>query len=628
MALGDPSPPREIGSPAPHGSSQPVQFTRHLGVVSDAAATPWALEVEGDAGSPGFELDLLQYWHTIWKRRFLILAAIASCLVVAAAVTLLATPIYTAQTTIQIDRKIAKVVNIQDVEPREEVGQSEEFYQTQYGLLKSRALVERVTDTLGLASSPTFLHATGLDRFSAHTSDSARGAKLFREAVLKRVTSSLGVNPVRGSRLVTLTFDSPDPNVAAQVANSFADSFIATDLERRFESSSYARDFLEKQLALAKTRLEDSERAAVAYAIDQQIINLHDADTASDPNATEPLVEMNLAALDTAYANAQAARIAAQSKWNQAQASAGLGLPEILQSPTIQDLSQDKAKLESQYQDQLRLFKPGYPAMQQLKAQIDEINSRIQSEAATIRDSLKENYSAALKQEQSLKGQVDTLKASDLDLKNRSIRYNFLQREVDTNRALYDGLLQRYKEVGVTGGVAANNVSIVDRAESPLKPSKPQPAFDMALALVIGMGLGVLAAFGVEALDQAIRNPGDIEAKLGVPFSGRRSPADEGRNAAGGDEGRALGVLGGPLLRPHGVAVLHVDGCAAEPGRGQRPAGRGQVNDRAGPRREPRQAGRQDAARRCGSKTTLLAHAPCSGAGTWPQQLPYRRRLI
>ena len=148
---------------------------------------------------------------------------------------MLSTPIYTAKATLQIDREVANVVNMQNVQPQEEQGESEEFYQTQYGLLKSPALAERVISTLGLANSPLFLHAAGLKPLPADQQNAARARAVFDEKVFKKVSSSLAVDPVRGSRLVALSFDSPDPNIAAQVANSFADNFIQTNLERRFE---------------------------------------------------------------------------------------------------------------------------------------------------------------------------------------------------------------------------------------------------------------------------------------------------------------------------------------------------------------------------------------------------------
>ncbi len=524
MALGESDQRREGGAFYESGRQRLELARPEHGY--ETGVTPWVSETAAEGEPPGFELDLLQYWHVVWKHRLLFLCAIVGSLAVAIAITVLSTPIYTARVTLQIDREAAKVVNLQDVQPREEVGQSEEFYQTQYGHLVAKLLVASLPNGLSArsawrarASSSTPPGSSSPPAKPNEPGESARAQ--FRELVLNRVMTNLGVDPVRGSRLVTLSFDSPDPGMAATVVNSFADSFIKINLERRFESSSYARDFLEQQIALAKIRLEDSERAAVQYAIDQQIINLHDdSSQTGGPSASESLVDRNLSALDTSYAAAQADRIDAESKWRQASAAEGLGLTQVLADPTVQELSQEKAKLEAQYQDEMRLFRPSYPPALQLKAQIDELNQKIESEVSNIKNSLHANYMAALSREQQLEAQVNTLKASELNLKDRSIKYNSLQREADTNRTLYDGLLQRYKEVGVTGGVTANNVSVVDRAEAPLKPSRPKPLLNLAVALVAGLGLGALAVFGAEALDQAIRSPADVEQKLGMPLLG------------------------------------------------------------------------------------------------------------
>ncbi len=507
--------------PQRKGPDAAVSPLRQLYGADVAAAGPVWSAAPSDAFSEGdVGIDLLHYWNILWKHRWIILGAAAAGVIIATTVTLLTTPVYTAETTLQIDREAAKVVNIQEVTPREDLGQSEEFYQTQYGLLRNTALANRVIGALSLESAPAFLHASGLDRNKYIHDTSVRGRELFHQAVLKEVMHSLGVNPVRGSRLVDLTYDSPDSNVAAQVVNSFATNFIEMNLARRYEASSYARNFLETQLATVKARLEDSERQAVNYAVSQQIITLHDADTGASPGEAEPLVEKNLAALDAAYASAQADRIAAEAKWSLAKATPGLGLPEVLQNQAIQELSQEEAKLQSKYEQQLQLFKPGYPEMRQLKAQIDELNARIGEEANTIKSSLYESYRAALQKEQSLQSQVDALKQQDLNLKDRSIAYGVLQREVDTNRVLYNGLLERYKEIGVTAGIASNNISVVNQASPPLKPSKPRLLVNLALGLIAGLGLGGMAAFGAEVLDQALREPKDIEIKLGVPLIG------------------------------------------------------------------------------------------------------------
>src|ERR1019366_7486525 len=240
----------------------------------------------------------------------------------------------------------------------------------------------------------------------------------------------------------------------------------------------------------------------------------------SEQAPQQSLAAANLEAFNTSLAAAKTARILAEQNWREAAATPGLGLPQILLSPTVQELSQERAKLNANYQNQLRIFKPDYPDMLQLKAQIDEIDRQLDLQASTIRASLKAQYEAALKNENELSGQVGGLKSSVLDLRQRSIEYNNLQPEVDTSQSLYDGLLQRYKEVGVAGGIASNNISIVDRAEPPLRPSKPRPVLNMGLAGLAGVVIGVGLAFVREALDQGVRAPSDVDTKIGVPFLG------------------------------------------------------------------------------------------------------------
>jgi capsular exopolysaccharide synthesis family protein len=500
-----------------------IVVNRATPLASESVANDARIVYPADQVSNGSRL--LDYWRVVWKRKFVVGACVLACIAIAIAATLLTTPIYTASSTIQIDREASKVVNLQDVTPREDAGQTDEFYQTQYGLLRSKALIERVVDTLELQDSSQYLRTVGLDRSPLRRATSQLGLRMFREDIIRRLSGAFSVQPVRGSRLVTLSFDSPDPAVASWITNNFASSFIAENLQRRFDSSAYARDFLEQQLAIAKTKLDDSEKAAVAYAVQQQIIDVHDDPTptsngVSTSNDGESLTDKNLSALDTAYAAAKTARIEAQSKWIQAQQTPGLGLPEIQQNPVIQELSQQRALLQSQYEDQGRLYRPGYPAMQQLKSQIDELDKRIADEASTIKQTVFSAYKAALTEEQSLENQVNQLKGNELDLMNKRNQYNFLLREADTNRQLYDGLLQRYKEVGVTGGVQANNIAIVERAEPPLLPSKPRPVLNVAIGVLLGLGGGALLAFALEALDNTVRSPAEVEERFGLPVLG------------------------------------------------------------------------------------------------------------
>lgn len=484
---------------------------------------------QGSGETPA--LDLAVYWRLALKYRILILSCFFGMLTLGAALTLLMTPIYTAQATLQLDRETARVFNAEEGAPRESM-QGEEFFQTQYGLLRSRSLAERVIESLGLASSDQALEAAGIEPPEARGSAANQVARR-RAAALAAVQSNLSISPVRGSRLVAVGYDNPDPVVAARIANGFAENFIQANLDRKFESSKYAREFLEERIAQTKDRLESTERQLVAYAANQQIINISEpGEGVADNGSTRSLTSNNLVALNEKLAEARAARVAAEERWRSARASNVMTLPEVLQNLTIQRLTEQRAILNASYQQKLSIYQPDYPEMVQLRSQIEEAERQIQAIAGNIRTSIQRQYEIAASEERSLQAQVNGLKGEVLDLRDRSVQYNILQRELDTTRTLYDGLLQRYKEVGVTGGVTANNISIVDRATPPDAPSKPNLLLNIALAGLLGLGLGVAAALVFEVLDETLATPDDAEMKLGVPVLGVVPLLDKGETTA------------------------------------------------------------------------------------------------
>lgn len=461
---------------------------------------------------------LAQYWRLVVKYRFLIAGSFVAALVLGIAATLLMTPQYTATTTIQIDREAARILNVDEVAPRESMIQGEEFFQTQYGVLRSRSLTERVVDDLGLASSDAFLEQMGIPLPRRDGGTASEQASRRRAAVIRAVQTKLGVSPVRGSRLVSVSFESPDPALSARIANAFAENFIQANLDRRYQSSSYARQFLEERIEQTKGRLAEAERQLVAYAANQQIVNIREA--SRETGDAQSLASTSLTALNTALAQARADRISKEEAWRQARTAAVFSLPEVLANPAVQALTEERARVTAEIEQKGRLFAPDYPEMVQLRARLEEITRQTDSLAANIRSSLQGEYNIAVNRERALARQVDGLTSEVLDLRGRSVQYGILQREVDTGRSLYDALLQRYNEVGVTGGVAANNISIVDSAQPPTRPSKPRLLVNLAIAAMLGLGFGVLLAFILEALDETLASPDDVEGKLGVPVLG------------------------------------------------------------------------------------------------------------
>lgn len=475
-------------------------------------------------GGPGDGvIDLRRLWHIVLKRWWVLAGTVSLLLVFGVIITLLSTPVYRASATIQIDREAAQVVDVEGVLPAENLYSAQEFYQTQYGLLKSRSLAERVVTGLGLATDPLYTEQnrrtpTGQARPAASPAETTER----KRKAIDQFTANLRITPAMNSRLVTISYDSPDPALAQAVVNAITETFIASNLERRFEASSYARKFLEERIEQLRAKLEQSERELVAYASDEQIINIPSASGNAEQggNRGRSLISSSLEALNASLAEARTERIAAEQRWRTAQTSSGLALSEVLASPTIQQLRQQRADLVSKRQELLQRFQPEYPAVRQAAAQIAELDRQLAAEAGDVRQSLRGQYDSALAAEQSIEAEISRLKTQAIDLDQRSIRYNILQRELDTNRTLYDGLLQRYREIGIAGGVGTNNVSVVDRAETPVQPVAPKPLINLALAGLLGLLLGAAVIFVLEFLDESLKVPSDIETKLGLPLLG------------------------------------------------------------------------------------------------------------
>lgn len=330
---------------------------------------------------------------------------------------------------------------------------------------------------------------------------------------------SIDISPTRLSRLVAIGFTSSDPSFSAKIANAWAVNFIQTNLERKIQATAYGRDLLQQQLAQLKERLDGSQRQLVAYASAQRIINLP-AQSAGDGKTTaeRSIVADDLAALNAALSQATADRIQAEARYQQA-GRAGASA-EALRNQAINNLRQKRAELAAEYQRLMTQFEPGYPAAKAIQSQIDQLDRSIGREESRVSGSLLAEYREAQGRENALQGKVDQLKSSYLDLRRRSIQYNIYQQEVDTNRALYDGLLQRFKEIGVAGGVGVNNIAVVDPADIPQKPSSPRLLVNLAVSLLLGLGLGAGIAFALEQMDEAIADPTEVQRRLGLPLLG------------------------------------------------------------------------------------------------------------
>ena len=374
-----------------------------------------------DESEPFGLTQLLEYWRILYKRKWLVLSIVAAFMALSAVRTLMQTPHYTSTVRLQIDRNTAKVVEGGDAYAPVE---DNSFIQTQYQLLQSRAMADRVASRLKLGKGAVGLPA---------------------------------VQPVAKSRLVDISYSDSDPQRAQQIANAYADAYIASNIDKRFQANESAKIFLEDKIKQLKERLAESDNALVAFAQKEQIVAVQEKQSTA---------EANLAAASAELQTLISERTKNEELWRQSENTDAINLPQLLSNSLINGLRSKRNELEIEYQEKLQTFKPGYPAMVQIQNKIQEIDRQLAEEARTTKDSLKAAYESNLAQEKALTVRVAELKKEVLDLQKRSIQYNILKREVDTNRELYTSLLQRYKEVDVAAGVGSNNVFVVDQGNA------------------------------------------------------------------------------------------------------------------------------------------------------------------
>ncbi|GAA4779058.1 polysaccharide biosynthesis tyrosine autokinase [Stakelama sediminis] len=486
-------------------------------------ATPEAefIEEEFVEQGGGFEIDFRALWLILKRNLWVVGGIVLAVLVLGLVATMLMTPKYTASSSVQIDQEAAQVLGQdQSVQPVSSYQDADRFLQTQVDVLKSRAMELRVAQALDLFNkSADFFSAMKIS--SPKPDPKVSRDQQLRDAVLSGIEDNLSVNLPPDSRVATIAFTSPDPKLAAQIANSYASEFIKSNLQRTFNSTAYARNFLSQQLGEAKAKLEQSEQDLNNYARQMGLIKTQQTNAdGSTSTGSASVTTASLAQLNQAANDATAARIAAEEKWKTVENTPLLSIPDVLANQAIQNLLDQRASASAALSQELAKHKDAYPTVQQYKAQLKQIDDQINVIATGIKQSVKQAYESARLNEQSLGAQVHQLKNETLTEQDRSVRYNILAREADTNRTLYEGLLQRYKEVSASAGITASNVSVVDQADVPIRPSSPRLFLNMALALLAGLALAGGVVFIREQLDDAIRAPEDVERKLGLSTLG------------------------------------------------------------------------------------------------------------
>ncbi len=507
----------------PQGENERGGLQPYQGPTALARAYPPA-----PAGGPdsGEGLSLADYLGILLRRRWLITTVVVTVLVVAALQVLTTTPRYRATVTLQIDPEDTKVL------PYEEIAQSggtqlqlEEYLWTQAEKLRTRSLAQRVVERLELAAKPEFTEPPKrgvlLDLTSAAMTaarrllvrrDASGETSVVGDTVLADLfAANLDVRLLRNTRLIKVNYDSPNPALAAEVANALAEEFIEQHLESKFNATVRATDFLHKQLEDLKVRMEESEQNLLEYAQDKKIVNLDEQ---------RPISRKRLDDINDELTRLQGDLVAQQVRYN-AMRSAGPGaLPDLLKTPKIRDLETRLGELQGELAGLSGRYGPEWPRIKELKLKIGELDAQLSQENENAREAVAGAYRLAKARYDRLATSVDDQRQVVDRLSEDSIQYRVLKREVDTNKELYQGLLQRLKEAGVAAGLRSSNIRIADPAVVPRLAWAPNKTRSLALALVLGVLLGIGAALVAEVLDNTVKSAEDVVNQLGLPALG------------------------------------------------------------------------------------------------------------
>ena len=451
------------------------------------------------------EIHLRDYLKIIKKRRYTVYTFFIIVFIVVLIGTLSTTPIYQASAKVLIER--VEPYNLTMMYPYYSP-YDPEFYETQYQLIKSTSVAQKVVKMLSLES--TYESYFKGEKITPG-SETSKG-----DILADIVSNGIIVSPIKNSKIVSLSFMSTNPDFAALVANSVARAYIEEIMEMRMSSSRYSIEWMTKKAEEEKVKLEKSEKALQDYMRASNIVMLQDK---------VALTPEKLSELNTQLVRAETRRKELESLYSAVTKLPGSMrdaemIPAIASDPTIQSLRNQILKAEQNTEELSKKFGKKHPAMIKAEEELKVLQQKRDQEIRRVIGSIKTEYELAKSNESSLQRMFSGTKAEALDLNEKFIQYGVLSREVDTNRQLYDALIKRMKEQSVTEEIQTVNVWVVEKAEKPASPVKPRKSLNILLGIIVGLFGGIGLAFFIEYLDNTIKSPEDVETRLGVPVLG------------------------------------------------------------------------------------------------------------
>lgn len=460
----------------------------------------------------GRQAHLLDYWRVIVQRRGVVYLSTGLIATAVILTTLMTRPVYRATAQLQIERSTPRILPFQDlVAGVNEAGI--DFYQTQYRIIQSRSIARRVIGALDLSRNPEF----AMPGRASNAEEGARGdgAPADDGATVDLFIRRLSVDPVRNSRLVSVSFEAFDPELAARAANAVADAYIAFTLDTSSTTSESAAHSMVQQTEDLQEDIARSEHALHEYAREKQLVFLGNQQTSA---------EQDLANLRAEYTRAQTERIAREAAYRALREAEAASIPGVASNQLIQELRSSYAALEKQYAEKSEIFKPGWPALVELRAKKQaarrQLDEQLVQIAARLTDSADVEYREAVRREQGLKEALDGLTRQVQELNLAAIRYYSMKADLESKKKNLEELLERQGQTGISarlGDKSTSNIRIVDRAEVPKFPYKPRRRLSAVIGVLTGLVVGTGLAFFLEYIDNTLKTPGDVERYLHLP---------------------------------------------------------------------------------------------------------------
>jgi exopolysaccharide transport family protein len=470
---------------------------------------------------PSQESTLREYMRVLIKRKWLVILVIVGIFMSVAIASLRQTPVYDAVGRIAVNKADSNLISFKDSAPDTDYVYEQSDLDTEVRILQSDLMALQVIRQLNLDKRPEFGGRS--DQKQANlVADPLQTDSKRASALLAGFHGKLRVALIPNTRIMEIHFTSTDPQLAASAVNTLAATYVEQNFKTKFESTMQASDWLSKQLVDLQMKVETSQEKLVRYQKEHEILGMDEKQNIITEKLDELNKEMTMAESD---------RMQKEAVYRQTQSSD----PDVVAAAIIADttgtgsgagsglldkLREQQANLKIQIADLNTQFGPSYPKIAQLNNQLKEIDRQLQTETNKAVDHLKGQYQAALQRENMLRGSFDQQKQEANKLNESAIEYSILKRDLDSNRTLYEGLLEKLKEAGVTAGLRSNNFRIIDAARVPTAPSEPNIPRNLSFALVLGVISGVGLAFLLENMDNTVRTPEQAQVISGLPSLG------------------------------------------------------------------------------------------------------------